>query len=438
MNELEILRHDITLLVAKYAEVFLGKSDFVPGQDHISVSGKTLSPNDFKLLVNSCLDGWFTSGRYTSEFEKKLAKTIGVRSAVFVNSGSSANLLAMSALTSPKLGKRALKIGDEVITAAMGFPTTINPIIQNGLIPVFVDIDLDTLSPIVEQIEQAITEKTRAIIFAHTLGNPFDLEEIIRICKAHNLWLIEDNCDALGSKYKGKLTGSFGDLATQSFYPAHHITTGEGGAVLVNSPLLRKQIESFRDWGRDCYCETGKDNTCKKRFDWILGALPKGYDHKYIYSHIGYNLKATDMQAALGVSQIDKLTEFIEKRQFNFKLLSKILEDQTDLQLAKATEKSEPSWFGFPLTIKKNSRIFRGDLISFLESRKIASRLLFAGNILRQPGYLKIKSRQVSDLKNSNYILENSLWVGIHPGLTEEMINYLGQSILEFLQGVHK
>ncbi len=434
MEDLIALRKKILELVETYAEESLIPSNFVPGQDPVSVSGKVLSPADFRSIVDSTLDGWFTSGRFTSNFEKKLSNFIGARSSVFVNSGSSANLLAITSLTSPKLGKKALKEGDEVVTAAMGFPTTINPIIQNKLIPVFVDVDIKTFSPIVDQVREAISKKTKAIFFAHALGNPFEVDEIKKICDEYDLWLIEDNCDALGSRYKSKLTGSFGDIATQSFYPAHHITTGEGGAVVVQSPLIRKLVESFRDWGRDCYCETGKDDTCAKRFGWTLGELPRGYDHKYIYSHIGYNLKATEMQAALGLSQIDKLPKFIQSRKDNFNLLKSILGNQEELILAEPTSHSDPSWFGFPFTIKNTSKINRSDLIKFLDNRKIATRLLFAGNILRQPGYLSIKSRQVSSLQNSNVILENSLWVGVHPGLTEEMIRYTGESILEFLK----
>ena len=434
MDDLVALRKQILELVEVYATNSLKDSKFTPGQDPISVSGKVLSPNDFSSIVDSTLDGWFTSGRFTTKFEKDLANFVGVRSSVFVNSGSSANLLAVTALTSPKLGQKALKQGDEIVTAAMGFPTTINQIIQNKMIPVFVDVDVKTFSPILEQIRSAISKKTKAIFFAHALGNPFDIDNIQKICDEHDLWLIEDNCDALGSTYKNRMTGSFGDLATQSFYPAHHITTGEGGAVLVNSPLIRKLVESFRDWGRDCYCETGKDDTCAKRFDWQLGELPRGYDHKYIYSHIGYNLKATEMQAALGVSQIEKLPKFIQIRKDNFKLLKSILEDQEELILAEPTVDSDPSWFGFPFTISKKSGIRRSEFIEFLNNRKIATRLLFAGNILRQPGYLAINSRKIGSLENANLILENSLWVGVHPGLTEEMIRYVGESILEFLK----
>jgi CDP-6-deoxy-D-xylo-4-hexulose-3-dehydrase len=353
---------------------------------------------------------------------------------MFVNSGSSANLLALSGLTSKKLGDRALKAGDEVITVAMGFPTTVNPIIQNGLAPVLIDIDIHTLDALPEMIEEAVSTKTRAIMMAHTLGNPFNLDEVQRICEKYNLWLIEDSCDALGSKYNGKLTGSFGDTATLSFYPAHHITTGEGGAVFVKSPLVRKQIESFRDWGRDCYCETGKDNTCNKRFEWKLGDLPYGYDHKYTYSHIGYNLKATEMQAALGLSQFSKLDFFVEKRRTNFDYLKQRLSHIEGLKIAEATKNSEPSWFGFPITLDVNHPANREDLIKFLNSRKIGTRLVFAGNITKQPAYKDVNFRIVGDLKNSDIAMMRSFWLGVYPGLTPEMLDYVADSVSEFMK----
>jgi CDP-6-deoxy-D-xylo-4-hexulose-3-dehydrase len=385
-------------------------------------------------MVDACLDGWLTSGRYTAQFEKALAQYVGSRSAMFVNSGSSANLLALSGLTSKKLGDRALKAGDEVITVAMGFPTTVNPIIQNGLVPVLIDIDIHTLDALSEMIEEAVSTKTRAIMMAHTLGNPFNLDEVQRICEKYNLWLIEDSCDALGSKYNGKLTGSFGDTATLSFYPAHHITTGEGGAVFVKSPLVRKQIESFRDWGRDCYCETGKDNTCNKRFEWKLGDLPYGYDHKYTYSHIGYNLKATEMQAALGLSQFSKLDFFVEKRRTNFDYLKQRLSHIEGLKIAEATKNSEPSWFGFPITLDVNHPANREDLIKFLNSRKIGTRLVFAGNITKQPAYKDVNFRIVGDLKNSDIAMMRSFWLGVYPGLTPEMLDYVADSVSEFMK----
>ena len=429
------LRDEILRLTKEYAEVFLTKNDFKPGSDPVPVSGKVLYPDDFAALVDSSLDGWLTAGRFTSDFERKLADYVGIRHALFVNSGSSANLIALSGLTSAKLGKRALKPDDEVITVAMGFPTTINPIIQNRLKPVVVDVDPDTLDAIPERLEEAVTKNTRAIMLAHTLGNPFDLDTVQRICKENDLWLIEDSCDALGSTYRGQRTGSFGDTATVSFYPAHHITTGEGGAVFVKSPLVKKQVESFRDWGRDCYCETGKDNTCAKRFDWQLGDLPKGYDHKYIYSHIGYNLKATDIQAAIGITQLSKLDFFIEKRKENYRYLYDHLSQIDGIHIATATTHSEPAWFGCPITLDSQHPVDRENLLRFLESRKIGTRLLFAGNVLRQPAYLNTKFRVVGDLKNTNNVMNRSFWVGVYPGLTRQMLDFVVESISDFMTG---
>jgi CDP-6-deoxy-D-xylo-4-hexulose-3-dehydrase len=405
----------------------------VAGKTPIPVSGKVIDGDDIASLVDASLDGWLTAGRFTEEFQRSLARYIGVRDSLFVNSGSSANLVALSALTSPKLGNRALKMGDEVLTVAMGFPTTVNPIIQNNLSPVLVDINLDTYDAISERLVEAISPKTKAIMMAHTLGNPFNLELVLGLCKEHNLWLIEDSCDALGSTYSGKRTGSFGDLATISFYPAHHITTGEGGAVLVKSPLVKKQAESFRDWGRDCYCETGHDNTCKKRFEWQLGELPYGYDHKYIYSHVGYNLKATDIQAALGVSQLRKLDRFIERRRENFTYLLSGLKDIEGLQMPKATENSEPSWFGFPITLDPNHPVNREELLRFLDNRKIGTRLMFAGNITRQPAYSKTNFRIVGDLTNSDIVMRRSFWLGVYPGLDTKMLEYVVESVREFM-----
>ena len=407
---------------------------FRPGEDPVPVSGKVLDGEDYAALVEASLDGWLTAGRFHDSFERALAKYVGVRNALFVNSGSSANLAALSALTSPKLGKRALKPGDEVVTVAAGFPTTVNPIIQNRLIPVFVDIELQTYDASVAMIREAIGPKTRAIMLAHTLGNPFDVDSIAEICKANDLWLIEDSCDALGSTYDGRKTGSIGDVATVSFYPAHHITTGEGGAVFVNSPLVKKQIESFRDWGRDCYCATGKDNTCQKRFDWQLGDLPRGYDHKYIYSHIGYNLKATDIQAALGLSQLAKLESFIEARKANFAFLKKGLETRSELLMPSATEKSDPSWFGFPVTVGPESGVERNDLLKHLDELKIGTRLLFGGNLLKQPAYQSIEHRVVGDLTNTNIVMKNTFWLGVYPGLTQEMLEFVVESVVEFLE----
>jgi len=407
---------------------------FLRGESPVPVSGKVLDPDDYVALVEASLDGWLTAGRFHDLFERSLARYVGVRNALFVNSGSSANLIALSALTSPKLGKRALRPGDEVITVAAGFPTTVNPIIQNRLVPVFVDVELSTYDASINQILEAISHKTRAIMLAHTLGNPFNVDEIKRICKEYDLWLIEDSCDALGSTYRGQKTGSFGDTATVSFYPAHHITTGEGGAVFVNSPLIKKQVESFRDWGRDCYCATGHDNTCKKRFDWQLGDLPKGYDHKYIYSHIGFNLKATDIQAALGLSQLGKLDKFISARKSNFNYLLTGLSNVQDFILPRATKFSDPSWFGFPITIRPDSPIDRTSLLRHLDERKIGTRLLFGGNLLKQPAYRGIEHRKIGDLANSDLIMTNTFWLGVYPGLTTEMLEYVCESILDFIE----
>jgi len=427
---------NIMSLVSEYARNKFKPKTFTPGVDPIPVSGKCLDESDIINLVEASLDAWLTGGRFTEEFERELSRFVDTRSALFVNSGSSANLLALTALTSSKLGKDSLKEGDEVLTVAMGFPTTINPIIQNRLKPVVVDVEIGTYGPDPELLKGAIGPKTKAIMMAHTLGNPFDLNAVRQICEDRDLWLIEDNCDALGSIYDGKRTGSFGDLATVSFYPAHHITTGEGGAVLVKSPLVKKIVESFRDWGRDCYCPTGCDNTCKKRFDWQLGELPKGYDHKYIYSHIGYNLKATDIQAALGVSQIKKLEDFINKRQENFRFIFENLQEIDDFILPKATENSVPSWFGFPITIKETSKIVREELLRYLDARKIGTRLMFAGNIMRQPAYLKTEFRVHGQLKNTDLIMKNTFWIGLHPSLSKDMLEYMVSSIKEFMSKI--
>jgi len=419
--------------VRAFARGALAETEFVPGKTPVPVSGKVLSPDDYVALVDSSLDGWLTAGRFTRDFERGLARYVGARGAVFVNSGSSANLLALSALTSPKLGKRALKRGDEVLTVAMGFPTTVNPIVQNRLAPVLVDVELGTYDADPQRLADAIGPNTRAIMMAHTLGNPFNLRAVRELCDQHGLWLIEDSCDALGSTYDGKRTGSFGDTATVSFYPAHHITTGEGGAVLVKSPLVRKQVESFRDWGRDCYCETGHDNTCKKRFEWQLGDLPLGYDHKYIYGHIGYNLKATDMQAALGLSQLSRIDEFVERRRKNFDYLFARLSGVDGLILPMATEHSEPSWFGFPITLDPKTSIDRESLLRYLDAKLIGTRLMFAGNITKQPAYKDVEFRIVGDLTNSDIIMRRTFWLGVYPGLTTPMLDYVADSIIEFL-----
>ena len=433
MNQ-DQLRASILKEVSRFAQVQLEKPAFIRGESAVPVSGKVLFPADYEALVDASLDGWLTAGRFHDSFQRALSKYVGARNAIFVNSGSSANLVALSALTSPKLGKKRLLPGDEVITVAAGFPTTVNPIIQNGLRPVVVDIELGTYDAISEQLKEAVGPKTRAIMMAHTLGNPFDLDTVKALCKEHGLWLVEDACDSLGSTYDGQKTGSFGDTATLSFYPAHHITTGEGGAVFVKSPLVRKQVESFRDWGRDCYCETGHDNTCHKRFEWQLGDLPLGYDHKYIYSHIGYNLKATDMQAALGLSQLKNIDTFTQARKDNFKQLYNQLEGVEGLILPKATPKSDPSWFGFPITIDPESSISRQGLLQFLDSRKIGTRLLFAGNLLKQPAYKGVDFRVVGNLKNTDIVMNNTFWVGTYPGLTSEMIDFITESITEYVQ----
>lgn len=430
----DLERQQILHRVRAYAEKSLAKAEFVPGESVVPVSGKVLGPEDFEALVDASLDGWLTAGRFHTQFERELARYVGSRSAMFVNSGSSANLVALSGLTSPKLGARALKPGDEVLTVAAGFPTTVNPIIQNGLRPVVVDVELGTYDAISERLREAVGPKTRAIMMAHTLGNPFDLDTVQALCKEHDLWLVEDSCDALGSTYAGKRTGSFGDTATLSFYPAHHITTGEGGAVFVKSPLVRKQVESFRDWGRDCYCETGHDNTCFKRFEWQLGDLPVGYDHKYIYSHIGYNLKATDMQAALGSSQLTKIDRFVEARKKNFTHLHKRFTGIDGLILPFATPKSDPSWFGFPITLDPEHPVDRNALMRFLDDRKIGTRLLFAGNLTKQPAYRDVDFRVVGDLTNTDIVMNRTFWVGVYPGLTAPMLDYIADSIIEFVE----
>jgi CDP-6-deoxy-D-xylo-4-hexulose-3-dehydrase len=427
-------RSEILELVSDFARNLLEPSEFRPGEDPVPVTGKLLAPPDFVAMVDSVLDGWFTAGRFTTDFESGLAKYVGVRSALFVNSGSSANLVALSALTSPKLGKRALKPGDEVVGVALGFPTTVNPIIQNQLQPVLVDINLSTFDVDVDALRSAITPRTRAIMLAHTLGNPFDVDSIKQICREHNLWLVEDSCDALGAKYKGKRTGTFGDTATLSFYPAHHITTGEGGAVLIQSPLVKKIAESFRDWGRDCYCATGCDNTCFKRFEWKLGDLPKGYDHKYIYSHIGYNLKATDMQAALGLSQLSKIDQFVEMRRINFDYLYSRLSNVEGLMMPTATVHSEPSWFGFPITLEPSHPVNRTDLLKHLDSKKIGTRLMFAGNITKQPAYENANFRVVGGLSKTDIAMERSFWIGVHPGLSKVMLDFMIETIKDYME----
>lgn len=433
-NSADQVRKQILDLSAEFFSCQLQPSQkFVPGESPVPVSGKMIDAEDLKSVVDSVLDCWFTTGRFAEDFERKLARFVGVRCASFVNSGSSANLVALSALTSPKLGDRRLKPGDEVITVAAGFPTTVNPIIQNRLVPVFVDVTVPTYEIDVSQLEAARSEKTRAIMVAHTLGNAFDLDAVVAFAKKYDLWLIEDCCDALGTTYKGRKVGTFGDLATISFYPAHHITTGEGGAVLTDKPNLQVLVESFRDWGRDCWCHTGKDNTCGKRFDWQLGQLPCGYDHKYTYSHIGYNLKATDMQAALGVSQLTKLPRFIERRKENFAYLRRKLDDLQDLLvLPEATAGADPSWFGFPIGVRPGAPIDRTQLTRALEAQKIATRLLFGGNLTRQPAYEECEFRAIGDLRNTDYVMNSVFWIGVYPGLTKEMLDFVAQTIYAF------
>ena len=406
--------------------------DFVPGITPVPVSGKVIGREEIKNMIEASLDGWLTTGRFNKEFEKKIAEAVGAKIAITVNSGSSANLVAFMTLTSHMLGERAIKAGDEVITVAAGFPTTVNPIIQFGAVPVFIDIDIPTYNIDVSKIENAITKKTKAIMIAHALGNPFNIKKVREICDKNNLWLVQDTCDALGSKFDNNKVGFYGDIGTLSFYPAHHITMGEGGVVYSNSMKLKRIAESFRDWGRDCYCDTGKDNTCKKRFDWKLGDLPHGYDHKYIYSHCGYNLKITDMQAACGVAQIDKLESFINKRNSNFDYLKKNLSELSDKYiLPEATEGSTPSWFGFLITIKDN-QIDRNKITRFLNEKKIGTRLLFAGNITKQP-YIKNKMFKVSsDLHNTETVMKNSFWVGVYPGLQKKHLDYIVENIQSY------
>ena len=430
----QALRQKIDELVEEYASIALAPQVFLPGATMIPPSGKLLDASELKNMVQASLDGWLTTGRFNAEFEKKLADFIGVKHLITVNSGSSANLVAFNTLTSSKLGKRAIQKGDEVIGVAAGFPTTVNPILQFGAIPVFVDVDAQSHNIDASKIEAAIGPKTKAIMLAHSLGNPFNLDVVTGMCKKYGLWLVEDCCDALGSTYRGQMVGTFGDIATLSFYPAHHITMGEGGAVFTNSDELKTIAESFRDWGRDCYCPPGKDNTCGKRFCWKLGDLPEGYDHKYTYSHLGYNLKITDMQAACGLAQLEKAPQFIRARKDNFAFLNERLRACEEfLHLPKATEHSDPSWFGFPITLKEGCPVTRLDLLTYLDQNKVGTRLLFAGNLVRQPYMAGANYRISGELVNTDIVMNNTFWIGVQPSLTPEMLEYTALRIESYL-----
>ena len=429
MNQANDLRARILDLVEEYHANAFTPKPFIPGMSAVPVAGRVFDARELKLLVDSALDFWLTAGPFANRFESEFARFIGVRSATLVNSGSSANLLAVSCLTSPRLGERRLRPGDEVITAAAGFPTTVNPIVQCGMMPVFIDVQIPTYNIDPAQLEPALSPKTRAVVIAHTLGNPFDIAALTEFAKRHQLWLIEDCCDAVGATYQGKQVGTFGDLATTSFYPAHHITMGEGGCVLTNQPLLKTLVESFRDWGRDCWCEPGVSGTCGKRFDWQLGELPFGYDHKYSYSHIGYNFKLTDMQAAIGVAQLEKLPSFIEARRRSFSMLRQGLSRFEEyFVLPEATPGSQPSWFGFPLLVRPDAPFSRAEIIRFLEQRKIATRLLFGGNLIRQPAYRDVPYRAVGDLANTDRVMNQLFWIGVYPGITAQMLEYVLES----------
>lgn len=430
----ESLRAEIAALVQQLADITCAPKPFVPGESPVPVSGKVIGAKELQLMVEASLDGWLTTGRFNAMFEDRLAKYLGVKHLITVNSGSSANLVAFSTLTSPRLGDRAIKPGDEVIGVAAGFPTTVNPILQFGAVPVFVDVDLATHNIDASLIEAAITPKTKAIMLAHSLGNPFNLDVVTALCKKYNLWLIEDCCDALGATYNGQLVGTFGDIATLSFYPAHHITMGEGGAVFTNSSELKLIAESFRDWGRDCYCPPGKDNTCNKRFCWKLGNLPEGYDHKYTYSHLGYNLKISDMQAACALAQLDSLDEFIAVRKANFAYLKNRLKSCEEfLHLPEATPNSDPSWFGFPVILKESSGIKRVDLLNYLDQNKIGTRLLFAGNLTRQPYMIGRNFRVSGELTNTDIVMNQTFWLGVYPGLGTVHLDFVAERLEEFL-----
>jgi CDP-6-deoxy-D-xylo-4-hexulose-3-dehydrase len=427
------LKQQIFDLVGQYSALHFVETAFEAGSSVIPPAGKVLGASELKNMVEASLDGWLTTGRFNKAFEKRFAEFVGVSYALTTSSGSSANLLAFTALTSHKLGARALKPGDEVITVAAGFPTTVNPILQNGMVPVFVDVDIPTYNIDPQKIEAAVSERTRAIMIAHTLGNPFDLDTVMAVAKKYNLWVIEDCCDALGSRYKGQHVGTFGHIATCSFYPAHHITMGEGGIVFTKDRDLRKIIESFRDWGRDCYCAPGCDNTCGRRFGWKLGALPEGYDHKYTYSHLGYNLKITDMQAACGLAQMDRLPKFVESRKSNFIFLKERLKSCEEyLILPEATADSDPSWFGFPITLRESAGIERVKLLKYLDQDKIGTRLLFAGNLTRQPYFVGRTYRISGELSNTDRVMSDTFWIGLYPGLREEMLRFVVEKFEAF------
>ena len=431
--QLENLRNEIANLVSKYAAINYEPTPFIPGETIVPPSGKLLGEEEMQNMVAASLDAWLTTGRFNAEFEKKLAAFLGVKYCLSVNSGSSANLVAFSSITSPKLGDRAVKKGDEVIGVAAGFPTTVNPIIQFGAIPVFVDVDIHTYNVNADLIEAAITSKTKAIMLAHALGNPFNLNKVTELCKKYNLWLIEDTCDALGAEYNGQKVGTFGDIGTLSFYPAHHMTMGEGGAVFMNSSELKSIAESYRDWGRDCYCAPGCDNTCGCRFEQKHGDLPYGYDHKYVYSHSGYNLKITDMQAACGLAQLDKLDFFIARRRENFSYLKEKLQTLNDfIHLPIATENSNPSWFGFPITLKDSCGSNRVDLLKFLDNHKIGTRLLFAGNLTKQPYFKDIEYRVVGELTHTDKTMNDTFWIGVQPALTNDHLDFVVEKMEEF------
>lgn len=434
MNQQAIIRQKIAALVDQYAALTQAPQPFTPGTTPVPPSGKLIGPQELKNMVEASLDGWLTTGRFNAEFEKKLAAFIGIKHLITVNSGSSANLVAFNTLTSPKLGERAIRKGDEVIGVAAGFPTTVNPILQFGAVPVFVDVDPLTHNIDASKIAAAISPKTKAIMLAHSLGNPFNLDVVTALCKKHNLWLVEDCCDALGTTYRGQMVGTFGDIGTLSFYPAHHITMGEGGAVFTKHDELKTIAESFRDWGRDCYCQPGKDNTCGKRFCQKMGDLPHGYDHKYTYSHLGYNLKISDMQAACGLAQLEKAPQFIQARKDNFAFLKARLKDCEEfVSLPEATEHSDPSWFGFPITLKENCPVTRLDLLTYLDQNKVGTRLLFAGNLTRHPYLMGATYRISGDLTNTDNVMNNTFWVGVQPALTREMLEFAANKIETYL-----